>query len=86
MDSFLAHNIITLVITMDQGPLTHTNGGYPQGDPILDPLCTGSKMGGPQGGSPQGGFGTPRRALSRAGGPKLSPPGDGGHLTDFVAN
>ena len=44
---------------MDQGPLTHTNGGYPQGDPILDPLCTGSKMGGPQGGYPQGGLGPP---------------------------
>ena len=77
---------------MDQGPLTHTNGGSTlwgappggsQEDPILDPLFAGSKIGGPGGTPPGGGVGPPR---PRAGGPKLSPPGDGGHLTDFVAN
>ena len=68
---------------MDQGPLTHTNGGSP-GDPHLDPLFAGSKLG--VLGAPLGGFGTPRPGRARAGGPKLSPPGDGGHLTDFVAN
>ena len=69
---------------MDQGPLTHTNGGPPGGPPILGPLFAGPKMG--VLGGPQGGFGTPRPGRARAGGPKLSPPGDGGHLTDFVAN
>ena len=78
---------------MDQGPLTHTNGGSSRGPTLGDPrgtqiwtLVYGVQNGGSPGGSPQGGFGTPRRALSRPGGPKLSPPGDGGHLTDFVAN
>ena len=54
---------------MDQGPLTHTNGGSP-GDPHLGPLFAGPKLG--VLGGPPGGF--------------WDPPGDGGHLTDFVAN
>ena len=76
---------------MDQGPLTHTNGGSPAGSPrggshppILSPA--GQESSGP--GTPlwRGGWTPPAPGAPGAGGPKLSPPGDGGHLTDFVAN
>ena len=59
---------------MDQGPLTHTNGGYPQGGPYFGPLVYGVQNGGSPGGYPQGGSWTPPgRALSRPGGPNYPP-------------
>ena len=65
---------------MDQGPLTHTNGGSTlwgappggsQEDPILDPLFAGSKIGGP-GGPPWRGGRAPPPA---GGGAQIIPPG-----------
>ena len=61
---------------MDQGPLTHINGGTPKGDPFLGPLCTGPKMGGPQGGSPwRGVLGPPGPGRVPGGGAQIIPPG-----------
>ena len=45
---------------MDQGPLTHTNGGNPQGDPYFGTLVYGAQNGGvPREGPPRGGLGPP---------------------------
>ena len=64
---------------MDQGPLTHTNGGSTlwgappggsQEDPILDPLFAGSKIGGPGWTPLEGGSGPPARGR---GGPNYPP-------------
>ena len=51
----------------------------PPGGPKMGPF------GGPFGDPPEGGFSGAPRGAPR-GTPKLAPPGDGGHLTDFVAN
>ena len=81
---------------MHQGALIHINGA----DPILRvrACCTGTDAqnrvclrGSLEGTPSEGGFdplpGTPRGGPPRgARGVKLAPPGDGGHLTDFVAN
>ena len=67
------------------------NGGTPSRDPC------GGLRGGPPGGSQNGPFlgsiwGPPGGGVlgglpgAPGGTPKLAPPGDGGHLTDFVAN
>ena len=57
---------------MDQGPLTHTNGGSP-GDPHLDPLFAGSKLG--VLGGPPGGFWDPPPRARPGGGAQIIPPG-----------
>ena len=57
----------------------HQNPGFSQG--VTKWALLGAHSGTPR----RGGFsGAPPGAP--AGTPKLAPPGDGGHLTDFVAN
>ena len=67
---------------------TPISGGFLRKTPKSRGPPGGPKMGpfgGPFRDPPEGGFsGAPPGAP--AGTPKLAPPGDGGHLTDFVAN
>ena len=86
---------------MDQGPLIHINGGAHSGVPGVAAQTRGRQNWSPRGvpmGPPGGGVLTPQTWGAPQGGParappgppvwgaKLAPPGDGGHLTDFVAN